>query len=139
MTSGSPWQRHDVLGRVLDILSSQRNPRDPERRDGYPFLSPYQLAILLDESHPEIRQDLGDEKRIGGTIPFNEPDSDSLAHYLSTQLSLRLSGHVHDQRINNVEKAGLSLVRSKINCSSKEGVIEVTRGPLAMFRYKPEP
>ena len=129
MTSVSPWQRHDVLGRVLDILSSQRNPRDPERRDGYPFLSPYQLAILLDESHPEIRQEL--DMPIGG--PLSEGERDSFAHYLSTQLSTPS----RDERISHVEKAGLSLENCNVSFESSEGVFESTVNPLSMFRYRP--
>lgn len=137
MTSVGPWQRHDILGTVLVILRNQRNSRGPELPDGYPFLSAYQLAILLDESHPEIRQELG--MPIGGHLVSGEQNRGSLAQMLAGELSRLLSNRHNDERINRVERAFLSGACCNISFDSSEGPIEPTDYPLSMFRYRPEP
>ncbi|MYC30495.1 MAG: hypothetical protein F4X65_10465 [Chloroflexi bacterium] len=135
MTSGNTWQRHDVLGRVLVILRGQRNPRDPDLRDGYPFLSSYQLAIILDDSHPEIRQELG--LPVAGSAP-GQQNRGSLAQYLAGQLSSLLANRHRDERINHIERAFLSGHHCKMSFKNNEEVFESTSYPLSMFRYWPQ-
>ena len=131
MAKGPVWRKHDVLGKVVAILSSQRNRRDPEGQFGYPFLTSYQIAILLDEQHPEIRREL--DMRLGGVPEPGKPDRDSLAHYLATQLS-RVSRNERDCK---VEKAMLSGHHCKINFSVGDRIFQSAVYPLSMFRYRP--
>lgn len=131
MANEPVWRKHDVLSKVVAILSSQRNRRDPQGQFGYPFLTSYQIAILLDAKYPEIRRELG--MRLGGVPEQGGPDQDSLAHYLATQLS-RVSRLNRDCK---VEKALLSGDHCKINFNTGGRNFESAVYPLSMFRYKP--
>ena len=131
MANDPIWRKQEVLGKVVDILSSQRNRRDKVGQFGYPFLTSYQIAILLDAKYPEIRRELG--MRLGGGQEQGDPDQDSLAHYLATQLS-RVS---RNDRGCKVEKALLSGDRCKISFNTGERVFESAVYPLSMFRYRP--
>lgn len=54
----SLWQRLDIETKVIDVLGSVE-PTSSPRLGGRPFVSAYQLAILVNERYPEVRHALG--------------------------------------------------------------------------------
>lgn len=99
----SIWQRLGVESAVIDVLESVQ-PSSSPRLDGHPFLSAYQLAILLDARYPEVRQELGGIP-VGGS---GSGSHTSLAQYLAQQLVAEIHNRGADCRI---EGATLSRVR----------------------------
>ena len=87
----SLWQDLKIKDRIVEILS-EITYADPTHHFGIPFLTAYQLAILIDERYSEIRQTLG--LPIGGS---GVGEHNSLAQYLAKELSTRIrSGEIQD-------------------------------------------
>jgi hypothetical protein len=96
----SIWERFEVERKVLNVLATVQPAPSPDL-GGHPFLSTYQLAILLDTRYPEVRQALGN-------VPIGGADSGartSLAQYLAERLAaqLRTNGEMYP-----IEGAALS-------------------------------
>lgn len=99
----SIWRRLNVESKVVDVLASVEPTWSP-RLGGRPFVSAYQLAILLDDRYPEVRQALGG-------VPVGGADSGSrtsLTQYLAERVGAEIRGHGDDYRI---EGATLSRVK----------------------------
>ena len=87
----SLWRELNINQIVIEILSEISYP-DPTHHFGIPFVTAYQLAILLADRYPEIRQRLG--VQIGGE---GIGERNSLAQYLAKELSSRIkSGEITD-------------------------------------------
>lgn len=99
----SLWRQLDVETKVIDVLGSVE-PTSSPRLGGRPFVSAYQLAILVDERYPEVRQALGDVP-IGGAESGSRT---SLAQYLAERVGAEIRGHSGNYRI---EGATLSRMR----------------------------
>ncbi|WP_433260549.1 hypothetical protein ACQPZF_24420 [Actinosynnema sp. CS-041913] len=78
----SVWSRHGVLEKVRDALAAVTIVNPNGHHLGRPFMTAYQLAIKLDEAHPEVARALGVE--IGGS---GIGSHNSLAQYLAHELS----------------------------------------------------
>ncbi len=89
--SMSLWRELNIYQKVIEILSEIRY-YDPTHHFGIPFVTAYQLAILLADQYPEIKRRLGME--IGGE---GIGERNSLAQYLAKELSSRInSGEITD-------------------------------------------
>jgi hypothetical protein len=98
----SIWQRLGVESAVIEVLESVQPSASP-RLGGHPFLSAYQLAILLDARYPEVRRELGG-------IPVGGAESGS-ATSLAQYLAQRLVAEINRVADYPVEGATLSRVR----------------------------
>jgi hypothetical protein len=107
----SIWQRLDVEAKVVAVLASVQ-PASSPRFDGNPFLTAYQLAILLDDQYPEVRQELGPDVPIGGA----GSGSPSLARYLAQQLAaeIRRRGVACRMEAATLSRSRLGDVRFKV-------------------------
>ncbi|MFC5290928.1 hypothetical protein ACFPM7_28090 [Actinokineospora guangxiensis] len=76
------WQRLAVEAKVVEILEAVPCIAPVPHQLGRPYLTAYQIAIRLDERHPEVAHELGVE--IGGR---GVGRNFSLASYLGRQLS----------------------------------------------------
>ena len=79
----SLWEDFAFEARIRDILNVE--PRRENHHFGRPFLTAYQIAILLAERHPEDIAAIG--KQIGGR---ETGLSHSLAQYVARELSQRI-------------------------------------------------
>ncbi|XVV00835.1 hypothetical protein ACQPW3_25840 [Actinosynnema sp. CA-248983] len=100
----SIWTRLDVEAKVVEVLATVRSASSP-RLGGRPFVTAYQLAILVDGRYPEIRNALGDVP-IGGA---GSGSRTSLAQYLVGQLATEIRSRGDDYRI-----AGATLSRAHL-------------------------
>jgi hypothetical protein len=97
----SLWQRLDVEAKVVDVLASVR-PAPSPRFAGNRFLTAYQLAILIDDRYPEVRQALGPDVPIGGAGSGSQT---GLVQYLAERLAAEARSRGAGYRI---EAAALS-------------------------------
>ena len=93
MASTSFWDRHSMEDKVVQVLSGITY-HDPNHHFGHPFLTAYQLAILIKERFPDTFLSFGHP--IGGK---DSGVSYSFTSYLAGQLSER----IRDGTITNVE------------------------------------
>lgn len=122
------WDDHKLEEHIRDILAEQK----PGNSLGRPFLTAYQLAIELNEAHPEIAEDLG--YKIGGR---NTGSRNSLSQYLARELA----GRISSGEIDDIEGAALSHIHTKDHIfSASTAIIESSTNeagfPLSMFRLK---
>lgn len=100
----SLWQQLDVETKVINVLATVQ-PAPSPRLGGQPFVSAYQLAILLDGRYPEVRQALGN-------VPIGGADSGSrtsLAQYLAERVAAEIRGHNDDYRIEGATLSRIQL------------------------------
>jgi hypothetical protein len=125
----SKWDDHDLTARVTNILDGVLY-HNPEHHFGRPYVTPYQLAIALDQQHPGIRENL--DLPLGG---LGTAQQTSFAQYLAGELSRRIQAgeieHIEGAFISNrhlvdivFDHAGLE-VRSSLTQSQLD---------LTMFR-----
>ena len=79
----SLWQKFDIEQRIRDILSDPRF--DTAHPFGRPFLSPYQIAIALDDRYPNLCAELG--KDFGGKDTGKHT---SFVQYIANQLGRQI-------------------------------------------------
>ena len=122
----SIWSDLNLNKKIVSILS-KIDYQDPTHHFGKPFISAYQLAILLTEGYPQVYQTIG--KPIGGE---GIGERTSLAQYLARELSTRIKSG----EINNIEGAFLSNKKLK-DILFKHGNDEIKSSvnDLSMFRF----
>src|SRR2546423_510098 len=81
----SVWATMAVLDKVCDALDQVTIVHPDGHHLGRPFVTAYQLAIMVDHAHPELKAVLGVE--IGGA---GTGSHGSLAQYLANQLSKKI-------------------------------------------------
>ena len=84
----SVWTSRAVLDKVCEALDRFTIAHPEGHHFGRPFVTAYQLAIRLDEAHPDLKNVLGTE--IGGA---GTGSRGSLAQYLANQLSRKIKAH----------------------------------------------
>ena len=97
--SDSIWNQFDLLGKTISIL--REFLQDDPHAFGQPFLSVYQIAILLTERYPEEMRAI--DKQMSG-LGEGVEIADSLPAYLAHQLSF----HIKNGSITDIEAAWLS-------------------------------
>lgn len=80
----SNWNDFDLDGKIRGILGAV-GPSRSEHHFGRAYLTAYQLAVALEERHPELLGQLGVSVGGAGT---GEPSS--LAQYVARELSMRI-------------------------------------------------
>jgi hypothetical protein len=98
----SEWERQGVDRLVENILSDVRQV-DESHHFGRPFMTAYQLAIKLQQRHPEVADALNRE--VGGRGTGSHT---SLAQYLARELSRRIKKAREEGEVYPVEGAFLS-------------------------------
>ncbi|MGH2706347.1 MAG: hypothetical protein ACRDJ4_15050 [Actinomycetota bacterium] len=78
---------HDVPAKILEVIDNVSVKGQPHVF-GRPYITAYQLAIALDQRHPQIRAALG--LPLGGV---GIGDQHSFAPYLANQLSTHIQDH----------------------------------------------
>jgi hypothetical protein len=95
------WQRLDVEAKVADIFGVRPTSIESSlRRNRFP--TAYQLAILVDDRYPEVRQALRPDGPIGGAGSGSQT---GLVQYLAERLAAEVRNRGADYRI---EAAALS-------------------------------
>ncbi len=130
MTSGNFWNDNDLEEKIVEVLS-ETNYYQPDHHFGRPFLTAYQLAILVKAKHPQTFASFGHP--IGGKdsgVQF------SFTSYLAGQLSQK----IRDGEIANIEGSFLSnrqLMGIEFNDAGNPVVSSLTGSQydLSMFRY----
>ena len=130
MSSNSFWDRNDLDYIVMEVLADV--PPGPNNDFGRPFLTAYQLAILVKARFPNVFQNLGQPLGGAGTGEHN-----SFAQYLAGQLAIK----IRNQALPDIEGASLSnerLASIEFNDDGEPVVSSLTGSgfPLSMFRYK---
>ena len=130
MTSESFWEDNDLEEKITQVLSDIAYI-EPEHHFGRPFLTAYQLAILVKERFPESFERFGHP--IGGRgagVRY------SFTSYLARQLSVRL----RDNGIPSIEGRFLASLRLK-DIEFCDGNVSVfsslndSQYDLSMFRF----
>ncbi|MEV4144057.1 hypothetical protein AB0J40_10340 [Amycolatopsis sp. NPDC049691] len=127
--STSKWAELAVLDKVEEVL---RSVPAPDHHFGQPWVTAYQLTIMLDHRFPEVRAKLGAE--IGGVGAGDH----SFARYLANQLSSRIKasdGHspIEGAYLSNENVASLNFVGpGEKNVTSSISV----NADLSMFRIR---
>ena len=80
----SSWKDLDLASKIHNILT-EVGPSPPQHHFGRAYLTAYQLAVALEERHPELLVTMGVSVGGAGT---GEPTS--LAQYVARQLSMRI-------------------------------------------------
>lgn len=130
MASTSFWDIHSMEDKVVQVLSGITY-HDPNHHFGHPFLTAYQLAILIKERFPDTFLSFGHP--IGGK---GSGVSYSFTSYLAGQLSEK----IRDGMITNVEGGFLAnekLEGIEFNDAGDRVVSSLTETQydLSMFRY----
>ena len=94
----SLWARHELTDKLVEVLTNVRY-FNPEHHFGRPFVTAYQLAILLKQQWPETVEHLG--LPIGGR---GSGPGETLARYIARELSRRISNH----ELSNIQGSFLS-------------------------------
>lgn len=82
----SKWDQNDMENRIrLALGSVKQSAKYKDHRFGRPFITAYQLAILLLENDPELCSKLG--KQLGGK---GTGEHQSLSQYIANELSTRI-------------------------------------------------
>ena len=126
MTTPNFWDKHGLDEKVLAVLSGITY-HNPEHHFGRPFLTAYQLAILLKERFPPVFQAFGHP--IGGR---GSGDHVGFAQYVAGQMSRR----IRNGMLANVEGGFLSN-RSLRNLEFTDGnePVVASLADLSLFRY----
>ena len=130
MTTGNFWVDHDLGGKIVHVLSEVTYFR-PDHHFGRPFLTAYQLAILIKARFPDTFQCYGHP--IGGK---GSGDRNSFSRYLAGQLSQK----IQSRDITNIQGGFLSnrqLVDIEFDDAGESVVSSLTESQydLSMFRY----
>ena len=78
----SHWDTHQLEAKIIKILDVKSRHRYHSRR---PFMTPYQIAIRLDEQQHDVVESIGTPIGGEGTGQHN-----SLAQYIARELSKRI-------------------------------------------------
>ncbi len=130
MTTENFWEANDLSAKVIQVLA-ETTYYEPDHHFGRPFLTAYQLAILLKDRFPETFQNFGHP--LGGRgVGVNF----SFTSYVAGQLSRK----INDGEITNVEGGFLSnrqLVEIEFSDGGESVVSSLTDSQydLSMFRY----
>ena len=124
------WDRNDLDPKIVEIRADV--PPGPNDYFGRPFLTAYQLAILVKARFPNVFQLFGQPLGGAGTGERN-----SFAQYLSGQLVIKIWNHAHPD-IEGVCLSNDRVTRIKFNDDGEPVVSSLIRSgfPLSMFRYK---
>lgn len=90
----SKWQQYELEALLIAILSGVASRPEAGHHLGPPYLTAYQLAIELQDQHPEVARALG--YPLGGQGTGQQT---SLAQYLGRELSRR----IHTGEITQIE------------------------------------
>ena len=131
MMTGNFWADHDLGGKIVDVLTEVTYFR-PDHHFGRPFLTAYQLAILIKARFPDTFQCYGHP--IGGK---GSGDRNSFSRYLANQLSQKIL----NGQLTNIEGGFLSnrqLADIEFNDGDELVVSSLTESQydLSMYRYK---
>jgi hypothetical protein len=127
------WVDHQIEERILEILQQVPAPHPPSPL-GRPFMTSYQLAIELDERHPEIRQAMNFP--LGGA---GSGRGRSMAQYLGGQLSQRIRRGDLDPRIEGAFISDAHVVQlsyRRPDGSQLDSSVSGTGFDLALFRLR---
>jgi hypothetical protein len=130
----SIWTRLDVETKVVDVLTAVRPASNPRLGDG-PFVTAYQLAILVDGRYPEVRQALGDVP-IGGA---GSGARTSLAQYLAERLAAEIRSRGDDYRIAGATLSRVHLGELRFRVSGRDDIRGSNAGAgydLSLFRLR---
>ena len=95
----SKWGHYQLERLIVEILARVESRPEPSHHLGPPYLTAYQLAIELQDRHPDVANALG--YPLGG---LGIGHHSSLAQYLGRELSRR----IHTKEITQIEGALLS-------------------------------
>lgn len=88
----SKWEQNDMENRIRLALGSVKpSAEHKDHRFGRPFITAYQLAILLSENDPGLCSKL--EKQLGGK---GTGEYQSLSQYIANELSARIGKEIKD-------------------------------------------
>ena len=123
----SKWDQNDIENRVrLAIESIEPSAQHENHNFGKPFITAYQLAILLLENDPELCAKL--EKQLGGK-GINE--CHSLSQYVANELSTRIKG----EEIMDIEGVFLK-TQDIVALEFTHDVISSAGNVVSLFRLK---
>ena len=129
----SLWAEHDLTEKVVDVLTNVTYANQ-EHHFGRPFVTAYQLAILLKQRYPETVERIGLPIGGRGTGP-----GETLARYVARELSRRIANH---QLSDTIEGSFLSNEKLTIIAFDDEGTSIVssstdTQFDVSIFRLSP--
>jgi hypothetical protein len=128
------WADHQVENRIVEILQAVPIVND-QHQFGRPYMTAYQLAIRLNEQHPEIARALGYEVGGRGIGHHN-----SLAQYVARELSKRIGRDdnyvVQGAFVSNVNLR--TLIYRTPEGEDLESSLTDSGFDLSMFRLRPE-
>ena len=130
----NPWEEFGVERKVLDIL--RELPYEETHSFGRHFLTSYQIAILLDQAHPGLMEDLGHTTLGGAGVDV----STSFTQYIGNRLS---AASQNDG--SHIEGAflGMEKIKDFEFKSDTRGLLNSsltgTGRKLSMYRYIDEP
>lgn len=130
MATGNFWEDNDLEQKIVEVLSAVTY-YEPNHHFGRPFLTAYQLAILLKASFPETFRRFGHP--IGGK-------GSGVRYSFTSYLAGQLSQKVLNGQVANIEGGFLSnrrLVDIEFNDAGESVVSSLTESQydLSMFRY----
>ena len=129
MTTGSVWEENELERKVVEVLSGVTC--DSSHHFGRPFLTAYQLAILVKDRFPDTFSLLG--YPLGGR-------GAGVRYSFTSYLARQLSQKIKDRAITNIEGRFLSnvqLLDIEFNDDGESVVSSLTdsQDDLSMFRY----
>ena len=124
MSQWDQLQMDSVISQILDVQS-----HEPNHHFRRPFLTPYQIAIEIEQYFPQIFITIG--KPIGGK---DTGQQNSLAQYVALELSRR----IRDRSIANIEGRFLHRINlHSLKYEHNNQIVESSLGQasdLSMFR-----
>ncbi|WP_417740256.1 hypothetical protein [Rosistilla oblonga] len=91
MSNQSLWDQHNVTDHIRNILNSL--PIDQAYNSGRPFLTTYQIAIALEQQHPQIAAALAQATGGEGHGPYG----------LTTYIARWLPDRINNRGVTDIE------------------------------------
>ena len=134
MSTTSLWDANELERKVIEILGSVEYA-DPGHHLGRPFLTPYQLAIIVKERYPETFNSY--DLPVGGS---GSGTQNTFAQYLAGELSRRIQrGEMPE--VEGGFLSNLALQRIKFNDDGETVTSSATGSQydLSLFRLRSHP
>ncbi|MFI5729267.1 hypothetical protein ACIA49_04040 [Kribbella sp. NPDC051587] len=128
----SDWNDYDIEAKVLKALGTVPVVNEAGHHYGRAWITTYQLAIKVDELHPDLKKSLG--LTVGG---IGTGKQTSLAQYLAKQLSMNIKRSEGRYPVEGAFLSGIALDELRFKGANGEEVISSVTGTgydLSLFR-----
>ena len=125
----SKWKQHQMEDEVRRALANiNLSPEKASHKFGRPYITAYQLAIILSENNPDLCSKL--EKQLGGK---GTDEHHSLSQYVANELSVRIK----NQEILDIEGVFLK-TQDIVTLEFSHDVVSSATDTISLFRLKDE-